>query len=56
MVMTKEDRIRFNKATHCHICEKERGLDKVRDHDHVSGQFRGVAHDRYNSVESPPTS
>ena len=42
--LTKEDQILFEKATHCHICEKPLGLDKARDHDHVSGIFRGAAH------------
>ena len=53
MIMMKEDQILFEKATHCHIWEKELGLDKVRDHDHVSGKFRGAAHDKYHLTYHP---
>ena len=35
-------------ATHCHICEKELGPDRVIDHDHITGKFRGVAHNGCN--------
>ena len=48
MVMTREDRINYKKATHCHICEKEIKYEdlyrKVRDHCHLTGKFRGAAH------------
>ena len=48
MVMTREDRINYKKATHCHICEEEiKDEDlyrKVRDHCHLTGKFRGAAH------------
>jgi len=44
MVMTEEDIENFSKATHCHICNKEVGNDKVRDHCHLSGKFRGAGH------------
>ena len=47
MVMTREDRINYKKATHCHICEEEIDKDvhrKVRDHCHLTGKFRGAAH------------
>ena len=53
MVMTKEDRENFNDATHCHICEKPLWLDEVRDHEHVSGKFRGTAHDKCNLNHHP---
>lgn len=39
----------FKQSTHCHIC---RGVvepfEKVRDHDHISGIFRGAAHSTCN--------
>ena len=47
MVMTREDKINYKKATHCHICEEEIDKDediKVRDHCHLTGKFRGAAH------------
>ena len=55
MVMTKEDKINYKKATICHICENgisKEGDDprfkKVRDHCHLTGKFRGAAHDKCN--------
>ena len=51
MVMTREDRINYKKATHCHICEEEidKNKDKkVRDHCHLTGKFRGAAHNKCN--------
>ena len=47
MVMTKEDKINYKKATIYHICEEEIDKDKdrkVRDHCHLTGKFRGAAH------------
>ena len=50
IVMTREDKINYKKATHCHICEKELDEDvKVRDHCHLTGKFRGAAHSICNS-------
>ena len=51
MVMTKEDKINYEKATICHICEEEidkEGDIKVRDHCHLTGKFRGAAHSMCN--------
>lgn len=48
MIMTGTDWQSFKKATHCHICNKELGAIKVRDHCHVTGQFRGAAHNECN--------
>ena len=49
--LTKEDEIAFMVETHCHICEKEifggKG-EKVRDHDHLTGEYRGAAHNSCN--------
>ena len=48
--MTGEDEKAFKKATHCHICEKRYKLDDVpvRDHCHVTGKYRGSAHQTCN--------
>ena len=48
--MTKEDEEAFRKATHCHICEKKYKVDDepVRDHCHVTGKYRGSAHQTCN--------
>ena len=48
--MTKKDEKAFKKATHCHICEKRYRVDDepVRDHCHVTGKYRGSAHQTCN--------
>ena len=48
MKLTEKDTYRFNKATYCHICKKPLNDDKVRDHCHISGAFRGAAHNTCN--------
>ena len=48
MFLTKENERDFAKATHCHICKKELKGDRVRDHCHLSGKFRGAAHNSCN--------
>ena len=48
--MTKENEIDFQKAIKCHICDKQY-TDKdirVRDHCHITGKFRGSAHQDCN--------
>ena len=39
---------KFKSATHCHVCKKPVGGDKVRDHCHLTGRFRGAAHNHCN--------
>ena len=48
--MTNEDEESFQKATHCHICEKKYRVDDVpvRDHCHITGKYRGSAHQTCN--------
>ena len=50
--LTKQEQISFDKAETCHICKKElltdNGVDKVRDHCHFTGQYRGAAHNSCN--------
>ena len=46
--MTPKDEEDFKNATHCYYCDKELGDDRVRDHDHLSGKFRGGAHSNCN--------
>ena len=50
LIMTEEDEKAFQKATHCHICEKKYRVDDVpvRDHCHVTGKYRGSAHQTCN--------
>ena len=48
--MTKEDEEEFQKAKECHICEqKYTNKDiQVRDHCHITGKYRGSAHQECN--------
>ena len=46
--LTKEEQLSFTKAETCHICKKELQSDKVRDHCHFTGQYRGAAHNSCN--------
>ncbi|CAG2208295.1 unnamed protein product [Mytilus edulis] len=48
MIMTGSDWQSFKKATICHICKKELADSRVRDHCHVTGKFRGAAHNDCN--------
>ena len=49
VIFNEEDRINYKNATHCHICEGALGMDKVRDHCHLTGEFRGAAHTDCNA-------
>ena len=46
--MSKKDQITHNNATHCHICQKELVEGKVLDHCHLTGKYRGAAHNECN--------
>ena len=48
--MTKDDEEEFKKTNKCHICEKEYNKTdvRVRDHCHITGQYRGSAHQDCN--------
>ena len=48
IVMTKEDEEDYSKNNVCRFCEKEIVSDKVRDHCHLTGKYRGPAHDTCN--------
>ena len=53
MKITKEQENDFRQAQDCHICGEKMGNDRVRDHDHQSGEFIGAAHRvcNFNRVE-----
>ncbi len=44
--LTNKQRVKFEKAKVCHICKKEfeENQIKVRDHDHITGEYRGPVH------------
>ena len=48
--MTEENKIDFQKALKCHICDKHYTAKdlRVRDHCHITGKFRGSAHQDCN--------
>ena len=48
MIFGEKEAIDFNIATKCWICKGELGPDKVRDHCHLSGRYRGPAHNQCN--------
>jgi len=52
MVVTKEDKIDFEKSAKCWICHKpiEKNDKKGRDHDYHSGKYRRCAHNKRNTL------
>ena len=73
IIMTPADERQFQSASECHICEEPftnkdtewveeggyfRKGERVRDHCHFTGKFRGAAHDgcnlRYRKVDKIP--
>ena len=48
IIMTQEDEEDFKNNNICRFCEKEILSDKVRDHCHLTGKYRGPAHNTCN--------
>ena len=48
--MTEGNWQAFNHAIVCYICHRPFNNDKVRDHDHLTGHYRGAAHNRCNLI------
>ena len=48
MVMTMHNKLVYDNYTLCHICNEELSEDRVHDHCHLSGKFRGAAHEVCN--------
>ena len=44
----------FEESTICHICSQDLGEDKVRDHCHFTGKYRGAAHNKCNLMCRKP--
>ena len=56
MVFTEEDEKQFNKASDCWICGEALENDRVRDHCHFTGRYRGPAHNSCNLKYRKPES
>ena len=48
LIMNSKTQKSFEQAVKCHICNGELRNDKVRDHCHFTGQYRGAAHNKCN--------
>ena len=51
MELSKEDKKEFYNADKCYLCGEcfgEKGLAKVRDHNHRTGKYRGACHNKCN--------
>ena len=53
-IMPMHDTLVDYNSTLCHICNEELGNDRVRDHCHLSGKFRGADHDVCNLTHKVP--
>ena len=55
MIITAEEEEQFKQASDCWICHKKLNLeDRVRDHCHYTGRYRGAAHNICNLKYSKP--
>ena len=55
MKITEEEEEEFKQASDCWICRKKLNLeDRVRDHCHFTGRYRGAAHNRCNLKYNKP--
>ncbi|XP_053207020.1 uncharacterized protein LOC128391197 [Panonychus citri] len=54
--LTSSEEKQFKDSTVCHICSKPLGTNtSVRDHDHLTGKFRGAAHQLCNLEYQVPS-
>ena len=56
IIFTEEDIKQFNKASDCWICGEYLGNNRVRDHCHFTGRYRGAAHNSCNLKYRKPKS
>ena len=49
IIMTQEDKEIFDKNNNFRFCEKEVNSDKIRDHCHLTGEYRVPAHNNCNN-------
>ena len=43
-ILSEEDEENYRRNNICRFCEKEKIMDKVGDHCHLTGKYRGPAH------------
>ena len=48
IIMRDDDEEEYRNGNVCRFCEKEILSDKVRDHCHLTGKYRGPAHNKCN--------
>lgn len=48
MMYTDIDKINFENATNCFVCEKPLFFDKVKNHLHLDGKIREASHSACN--------
>ena len=53
-VMDSNDRRNYYKNSNCDICNGPLTGETVKDHDHLTGKFRGAAHNQCNLQYQPP--
>ena len=54
IIFGEDELNRFESETKCWLCEKDLNEDKVRDHDHFTGRYRGAAHNSCNLKHKKP--
>ena len=48
ITMSEDDEANFRKAQDCYACGKLLKEDRVKDHCHLTGKYRGAAHNKCN--------
>ena len=48
MKLSPEEELSFSTIEKCYLCGELLGVDRVRDHDHLTGKFRGAVHNECN--------
>ena len=48
IIMTEKDEEEYRNIKKCRFCEKNIDCDKIRDHCHLTGNYRGPAHSKCN--------
>ena len=52
--INEEQEKQFKKEINCYYCNKELKDDRVRDHDHFTGEYRGASHNECNLLSRKP--